>query len=513
MANKRIGIMDIRQIIRLYSQGNGKRFISRQLGISRNTVETYIAGFLGHDLTWQDVEKMSDHELIKLIEGPAPEPVPRQIGLDEEFKVLEKALGRPGQTRQAYWLDYITRKPDGYSLSQFCDLFRRWRKQTKPTLSIDHKAGDKLFIDYAGKKLSYVDPQTGEVVYAEVFLATLGFSQMTYVEASLSQKKEELVRCLENALLFFGGVPQAVVPDNLKSAVKKARRYEPEINETFQDLALHYGMHVLPARVRKPQDKALVEIAVKLVYQRIYSQLHDQVFNSLDELNTAIWVLLEIYNRKHFAGRDYSRFDVFGEVEKQYLAPLPLERHEIRRYYVGTVHKNCHVLLPGDQHYYSVPHEKVGEKVKLKYTQDEVWIYHHYEQIAYHKRDRSKYGKTTITEHLTKAHQGYVLRGAEEYLVRAQEIGEYTFRLIEKVLDRTKYLEHNYQSCQGILQLRKKVGSERLDLACRRALDYGVYNYKMVLSILEKGLEQPGEETKVIRLPGHNNIRGNKYYK
>lgn len=276
--------MNIRQIIRLYSQGNGKRFISRQLGISRNTVETYIAGFLGHDLSWQDVEKMSDHELNKLLEGPAPEPVPRQIGLDEEFKALEKALGRPGQTRQAYWLDYINRKPDGYSISQFCDLFRRWRKQTKPTLSIDHKAGDKLFIDYAGKKLSFVDPKTGEVVYVEVFLATLGFSQMTYVQASLSQKKEELVRCLENALLFFGGVPQAVVPDNLKSAVKKARRYEPEINETFQDFALHYGMHVLPARVRKPQDKALVEIAVKLVYQRIYSELRDQVFYSLDEL-------------------------------------------------------------------------------------------------------------------------------------------------------------------------------------------------------------------------------------
>jgi transposase len=505
--------MNIRQIIRLYSQGNGKRYISRQLGISRNTVEVYLASFLGHDLTWEDVEKMSDHELNKLIEGPAPDPPPRQIGLDEEFKALEKALGKPGQTRQTYWLDYIKRKPDGYSLSQFCDLFRRWRKQTKPTLSIDHKAGDKLFIDYAGKKLSFVDPQTGEVVYAEIFLATLGFSQMTYVQASLSQKKEELVRCLENALLFFGGVPQVVVPDNLKAAVKKARRYEPEINETFEDFALHYGMHVLPARVRKPQDKALVEIAVKLVYQRIYSELQGRVFHSLDELNDAIWGLLEIYNGKNFAGRDYSRSDVFNEVEQQYLTPLPVEKYEIRSYHVGTVHKNCHVLLTGDHHYYSVPYEKVGERVKLKYTQEEVWIYHNYEQIAQHKRDTSKYGKTTIIEHLPKSHQGYVLRGAEEYLQRAQEVGEYTVKLIEKVLDRTKYLEQNYQSCQGILQLKKKVGSERLELACRRALDHGVYNYQTILSILENHLEQPGEETKVIHLPRHNNIRGNKYYK
>ena len=336
---------------------------------------------------------------------------------------------------------------------------------------------------------------------------------MTYVEASPSQKKEELVKSLENALLYFEGVPQVVVPDNLKSAVKKARRHEPEINETFQDFALHYRMHVLPARVRKPQDKALVEIAVKLVYQRIYLELRTKVFYSLPELNAAIWELLDRYNKMNFFRREYSRYQVFHEVEKMHLNPLPEEKYEIRKYHLGTVHKNCHVLLSIDQHYYSVPHNFVGKKVKIKYTAEDVWIYHQYEQIAYHKRGKTKYGKTTNTDHLTKAHQAYLLRGPEEYLERAKEIGKNTHQLIEKVLARTLYLEQNFQSCQGILQLSRKVGLERLEMACKRALSYDTPSYTTIQTILEKGLEKAGGETKIIKLPGHDNIRGKKYYK
>jgi len=513
MANNRIGIMIIRQVIRLYTQGKKKYYISRNLGIARNTVDKYLAGFISHELDWDDIIKMSDKQLMKLFEAPNPPPSQRYIGLDDEFKSLEKLLGKPGQTRHAYWLEYIKRKPDGYSRSQFGDLFRQWQKKSKPTLSIDHKAGDKLYIDYAGKRLHTVDLLTGELTPVEVFLATLGFSQMTYVEASESQKKENLVKSLENALWYFEGVPQVVVPDNLKSAVKRARRHEPEINDTFQDFALHYHMHVLPARVRKPQDKSLVEIAVKLVYQRIYTELRNKVFYSIPELNAAIWELLDRYNKMNFFRREYSRYQVFHEVEKIHLKPLPQEKYEIRKYHLGTVHKNCHVLLSVDQHYYSVPHNFIGKKVKIKYTEEEVWIYYQYELVAYHQRDKTKYGKTTNTEHLTKAHQAYLLRGPEEYLERAKEIGENTYQLIEKVLARTLYLEQNFQSCQGILQLSRKVGPERLEMACKRALAYDKPSYTTIQTILEKGLEKTGEETKIIKLPGHDNIRGNKYYK
>ena len=257
----------------------------------------------------------------------------------------------------------------------------------------------------------------------------------------------------------------------------------------------------------------MVEIAVKLVYQRIYTELRNKVFYSLPELNAAIWELLDRYNKMNFSRREYSRYQVFHEVEKMHLNPLPEEKYEIRKYHLGTVHKNCHVLLSVDQHYYSVPHNFIGKRVKIKYTAEEVWIYHQYEQIAYHRRDKTRYGKTTNTEHLTKAHQAYLLRGPEEYLERAKEIGENTHQLIEKVLARTLYLEQNFQSCQGILQLSRKVGPQRLEMACKRALAYDKPSYTTIQTILEKGLEKAGEETKIIKLPGHDNIRGNTYYK
>ncbi len=513
MANNRIGIMKIRQTIRLYSQGKAKYYIHKHIGIARATVDTYVSKYLQSGLCLEEIEKMSDKELISLFELPKTPIGDRDMDLPDEYKQLEKRLGKPGETRHTYWLEYIKRKPDGYCYSQFCRNFRKWQKQSKPTLLIDHKAGEHMYIDYAGKRLHITDKQTGEITPVEVFLATLGFSQMTYVQASMSQKKEDLVVCVENALLFFGGVPQVVVPDNLKSAVTKPHRYEPQINETFQDFALHYGLHVAPARVRKPQDKALVEISVKLVYQRIYSALRGQTFYSLDELNAAIFDLLQDFNKKQFSNRDYSRSDIFEEVEKQYLNPLPEQRYEIRKYHIGTVHKNCHVLLPIDQHYYSVPHQYIREKVKIKYTSEGVWIFHQYELIAYHKRDTTRYGRTTDIKHLSKAHQAYLTRGAEEYQSQAKKIGENTLALINKVLERKMYLQQNYESCQGILRLEKKVGASRLEMACQRALEYQIYSSTMVQNILEKGLEQSPADEAAALLPGHENIRGNKYYK
>jgi len=513
MANKRIGIMKIRQTIRLYSQGKAKFFIHKHLGIARDTVDRYVSKYLTLGITLEQVEKLSDYELFRLFESPKPPATGDELELIVEFKSLEKLLGKPGQTRHTYWLEYSKRKPDGYCYSQFCKHFRRWQKNSKPTLLIDHKAGEMLYIDYAGKRLHVTDRKTGELTSVEVFLATLGFSQMTYVEASMNQKKESLVKSVENAFLFFGGVPQVVVPDNLKSAVKKPHRYEPVINETFQDFALHYGVHVVPARVRKPQDKALVEIAVKLVYQRIYSKLRGRTFYSIEELNAAIFDLLDTYNSIRFTNRDYSRAEVFDEVEKKYLNSLPVERYEIRHYHIGSVHKNCHVLLPVDQHYYSVPHMYIREKVKIKYTSEQVWIFHKYELVALHQRDTTRYGRTTDNKHLTKAHQAYLNRGANDYLDRAKEIGQATLELIEKILERKMYLQQNFESCQGVLRLEKKVGRERLELACKRALEYESYSSTRLQGILEKGLEEADDEPSIIELPGHDNIRGDQYYK
>ncbi len=255
--------MKIKQLLRLYTQGKSKSYISTHLDISRNTVTKYIRAYLKKGLTFDEVDQMSDVGLISLFE-PAIKEIPfRRHQLQDEFKTLEKELKRPGSTRWNYWENYCKNNPHAYSYSRFCVNYRQWLKQTNPSLHIEHKAGDKLYIDFAGKKLHIVDKASGEIKAVEVFVSVLGCSQLTYVEAVESQKKGDFIQCIENALWYYGGVPEVIVPDNLKSAVKKANLYEAMLNETFEDFVLHYQTHALPARIRKPKDKSLVEICEK----------------------------------------------------------------------------------------------------------------------------------------------------------------------------------------------------------------------------------------------------------
>jgi transposase len=391
--------------------------------------------------------------------------------------------------------------------------YRQWLKQTNPSLHIEHKAGDKVYIDFAGKKLQIVDKATGEIKAVEVFVSVLGCSQLTYVEAVMSQKKEDFIQCIENAFWYYDGVPQVIVPDNLRTAVKKANLYESLLNETFEDFVLHYQTHALPARVRKPKDKSLVEGGVKIVYQRIYRYLRDQMFYSLEDLNKAIRDLLQTHNNRQFKGRDYSRLDIYNELEKQYMKPLPASKYEIRQYAVGTVHKNCHVYLSTDKHYYSVPYQYIGKKIKIKYTSKNLFVYYKYEEIAIHLRDKTRYGYTTVRSHLPAEHQFVTDWNPERFIKWAEAIGPNTSRLIQHMLNRKQYPEQNYKSCLGVLHLEKKAGQQRLENACLRALDYQMYNYSIVKRILEKGLDLLEEKQLDIALPEHNNIRGNNYYK
>ena len=513
MANKRISIMKIKQILRLYTQGKSKKSISAQLGISRNTVKNYIAVYNKSKLTFDNISQLSDIELATLFEPTIKEVPVRRQALKEEFIKLEKELKKPGSTRMQYWLEYSSNNPEGYSYSRFCVNFQTWLKESNPSLHIEHKAGDKMYIDFAGKKLHIVDKITGEIKDVEVFVSVLGCSQLTYVEAVLSQQKEDFVQCVENALWYYQGVPQAIVPDNLKSAVIKTNRYEPILNETFEDFALHYQTNILPARVRKPKDKSLVEGAVKLVYQRIYRHVQDKTYYDLEQLNKAIHELLQQYNEVPFSRRDYSRMDIYQEIEKQQLIQLPDEKYEIQKYALGTVHKNCHVYLSEDKHYYSVPFEFISKKIKVKYTSKKVWIYYKYEQIALHNREKIRYGYTTKKEHLPTSHQFITEWNPEKFIQWAESIGPNTSGMIQQVLKRKQYPEQNYRSCLGILQLSKKAGAQRLEQACARAMDYQIYNYSIIKSILEKQLDQMQEQAVEISLPDHNNIRGNKYYK
>lgn len=320
----------LRTVIRLYVEGKGKKLIALYLDISKNTVTKYIRLFTGSKLSYQQVNEMSDKELYRLFQMPSEKEIPLRLqGLIAFLPRVQKELKRPGVTRLLMWEEYISKHPDGYGKTQFCNHYNKWRG-VKPSMRIDHKAGDKLYVDYTGKKLQVIDKNSGECIDCEVFVSILGASQLIYVEATFSQRKEDFVTSVENALHFYKGVPLAIVPDNLKSAVTKSHRYEPTLNETFKDFAEYYGTTILPARVYKPKDKALVEGAVKIVYTSIYAALRNEEFFSIESLNCAIWRELEKLNERKLNNRPYSRRELFNDIERDLLKPLREERYQIK---------------------------------------------------------------------------------------------------------------------------------------------------------------------------------------
>ena len=515
MANKPITMNKIRQIIRLYTQQKGKKFISGQTGIAKNTVKKYIEIFRGLKLTYQGVSELTDSQLNELFGKKAEviELSERKEKLLAFFPLMDKALGKPGMTREILWKQYIEQDPEGYKYTQFCISYREWRRRYTSTMHMVHKAGDKLYIDFAGKKPKIVDPETGELSEAEFFVAILGCSQLIYAEACYSQMKEDFITACENALHYMGGVPQAIVPDNLKSAVTKSSRYEPTLNEAFENFAEHYQTTILPARSYKPKDKSLVEGAVKILYTCIYTELNERVFSSLEELNTVIQEHLEQVNQGLMKGRNYSRKQKFIETEKETLQPLPLLRYEFKKRAVVTVMKNGHVCLNEDKHYYSVPFKYIGKKVKLVYSRSSIEIFYHLDRIAVHQRIHSPYNYSTIKEHMASTHRFVADWSAEKFIAMAETIHPDVKLFIEKVLDKKQHPEQAYKSCMGILALVKKVGKTRLINACSRALEYGHYNYKIIQTIIEKGLDQYIEtEDEQYEMPFHENIRGEEYY-
>lgn len=325
MANTRIDMRQIRQILRLYTTGISKLKISHQLGLSRNTVKKYIALFENNRLTYEELSELSDQDLEELFDSHSLPVIssPDSPVSDLDYSYISKELKKVGVTRYLLWQEYIEKYPSGYCYSHFCDLYKQWSKQVNPSMHIEHKAGDKMFVDYTGKKLTLTDKATGEIEEVEVFISVLGASGMTYVEATRTQGKEDFLGSLSKALHYYGGVPNAIVPDNLRTAVKKSDRYEPKITDSLLDFASHYSTTILPTRTYHPKDKALVENAVKIVYTRIFAPLRNEYFSTLESLNKAILYLLDFYNSALLKGRKYSRADKFNEIEKPALSPLP----------------------------------------------------------------------------------------------------------------------------------------------------------------------------------------------
>jgi transposase len=517
MSNNLIIMSKARSILKMYTEGVSKQSISVRTGVTRNTVKKYIKQFQAMNMTLAEIEELSDTQLESLFSAPVPtmEKDQRMADLIAFFPSMEKALKRKGMTREKQWQEYFKKHPDGYHHSQFKEHYNRWLKKINSSMHMEHKSGDKMYVDYTGDKLSYVDKATGEIIQTEVFVAILGASQLTYVEASMTQRKEEFISSCENSLHYFGGMPLAIVTDNLKSAVIKSDRYEPTLNEMFRDFVEHYHMTALPAGPYKPKHKALVEGAVKIIYRSIFSTIKQTIYESLDELNKAIRDLLEDHNNKPLTGRGYSRRQVFEEVEKADLQPLPQYRYQAKRKKVVTVMKNNHVCLSEDKHYYSVPFRYLGKKVTILYSQGQVEIYYRYDCIATHARDYKPYGYTTCEDHLASKHKFKSDWIPENFIQRATFIGTYTRDYITRILEIRQHPEQAYKTCQGILSFAVRAGNERLNRACRRALYYGDFSYNAIRVILEKRLDMEPFDTEDDnkKMPPHGNVRGGDYYK
>ena len=517
MARRRIRVNTIKEVIRYRATTDlSERAIGRALQVSRTAVTKYLECFRGSGLTWEQAQELPDSELLAVLEGQRVAPTSaRYQRLAERFPMMVKELRRKGVTLQLLWEEYLREHPDGYQNSQFCHHFHLWRKSAEVSMHIDHQAGEKLFVDYAGDKLAIVDPDSGAVQPVETFVAILGASELTYVEASATQQSEDWIRCNERALRYCGGCTQVIIPDNLRSAVSRSDPYEPGINPVFDAFAQHYGVVIMPARVRQARDKALVENAVRLSYQRIYAPLRDRTFHSLEQLNAAIWELLEEHNARRFQRLPYSRRELFEQIERHALAPLPAHHFPLQQTREVTVQFNYHVELREDRHHYSVPWQlrtrDPRTKVKLLYDERTVSVYYDNVRIVEYQRDRRPGGYTTLPDHMPPQHRMYAEWSPERLLRWARAHGSNVAAVITEVLHDAKYPPQAFRSCLGILNLEKSYGAPRLDRACQKALCYRLCSYRRIENMLKLGLEDEQEQPQ-LSLPRHENVRGSRYY-
>jgi len=499
----------LKEVARLYLEmALGVRPIARACNISTSTASVYVEKLKQLGATYQEICGMDEDTLTGLL-FPKEEKAPGRPLPDLQY--LSGELKKKGVTLQLLYEEYKRDNADGYERTQFYHLYHQWAKRGDPVMRFTHKAGEKMFVDFSGDRAHYQDPVTGKVIEAELFVSVLGASSYIFARAVPDQTKESFVDCNIKALEFYGGCPECIVPDNLKAGVTDACYYDPEINKTFAAMAEHYHIAVLPARVAKARDKAKVESGVLQAQRRILAVLRNRTFFSITELNKAIYEEMEKLNRRPMKLIDKSRYDLFVEIEKSVLKPLPLERFVIASWIKAKVHIDYHVAV--EKTYYSVPYTLIGQNLDIRYTGSVVEIYHKGKRVASHMRINKPGAFVTENLHMPHEHRQYLEWTPERIKLWGEKIGPHTRELMDQIMEHRDHPEHGFRGCLGIIRLSKTYSPERVENACKRALELQAYNYRSVKSLLERNLENltPGERKNIV--PLHANIRGKSYYR
>jgi len=500
----------VREILRLHFEHDlSQRAIARACAVSPTTVGYYLERIRQTGSNWATISTLDDCSLKTLLnpdwKAPvSPKPLP-------DFVALRNEMRKKGVTLQLLWEEYRAVHPEGYGRSQFCELYHRHVRTLDPVMRFDHKAGDKLFVDFSGDRPSYVERETGKVLEPELFVAVMGASSRIYAVAVASQQIPDWIKAHVSTFDYFGGVPACVVPDKLKSGVKTSCKYDPEINPVYAELCSHYSVAVVPARPREPRDKAKVENGVLNAQRRILATLRNRTFFSLAELNEAIAVELEKLNSRPLQGIGKSRNQLFEEIDKPALKALPAERFQLREWKKAKVHIDYHVAVQGS--WYSVPYKLIGREVEICLTATMVEIFQDGKRVASHPRTCKRNVFVTVDAHRPHSHQKHLEWTPERMRRWGESSGPRTGAMIEAIIQSADHPDHAYRKCLGLLRLARSCGNDRLEMACDRALKLKAIGYRSVRNILNNGIEtadipEHGDES----LPLHHNIRGSDYY-
>ena len=520
MARERLPMHKIREILRQkWCQGRRHRQIARSLGISTGMVGKIIGRARKQGLDWSGFEQLSDTELEQRLYG-VRSTGERSLRVAPDCAELDVELRKKGVTLQLLHIEYLEQRPEGYRYTQFCEHYRRWRRKRGVVMRQVHRAGEKLFVDYSGDGPHFVEPSTGEIVECELFVAVLGASNLTWAEATLTQQSQDWIGSNTRAVEFLGGVPEIVVPDQLRSGVSEPCRYEPRIQRTYHDWAGHYATTIIPARPRKPRDKAKVESGVLIAQRWILARLRHHTFFSLGELNARIRELVEDLNARVMKRYGASRRELFERLDRPALSALPTQRFEYADWHKARVNIDYHVEV--DRHFYSAPFPLLREQLDVRLSATTVELLHRGERVGAHRRNHQRGGFTTNPAHMPSSHRKHLEWSPTRMIRWGETIGPHTARFIESLLENRPHPEQGYRSCLGTLRLEKHYGAERLEIACARALAVRARSYRHVHSILKKGLDrlplcvepEPSTATSAGQqaLPLHDNLRGPTYY-